>query len=91
MFADCKLDKEYKKESKFIQPFPAGTEKVPYVREDSNSNTTEEHRDDCTTENSSNNDEGAKNDIIQVQISQPDEDFKEEKVQSNPYDLPEDF
>lgn len=38
IFADCNCDKDSKKSSKkrreFIEPFPIGTEKVPYVCQD---------------------------------------------------------
>jgi hypothetical protein len=95
IFADCNCEKDYskKKESKFIEPFPAGTQKVPYVRDElTTNNNLEEGRSD-TAESNNNNYNNEKNDIIQVDIVQKEDDeyTQEKTATANPYDVPEDF
>jgi len=87
IFADCKRDSK-KKDSKFVVPFPPGTKKVPYVRDDLSINTSEDIKAEnikikYTTETSD------KSDTIQIQ--DPTQQQKHDKISTNPYDLPEDF
>lgn len=94
IFADCTVVKDKDTpENKFIQPFPPGTQKVPYVREDTNM-TSEETGRESNMENTRNNDLNIKSDIIEVKESHSTtEEYNQDdmKVKSNPYDLPEDF
>lgn len=96
LFADCKLDKE-NKNSKFIQPFPPGTKKVPYVRDDLA--ITSERQDygadveikietsikTDTTTNSGVSPEKSQVDNLYVKTASQD------KRSANPYDIPDDF
>jgi len=96
LFADCKLDKE-NKNSNFIQPFPPGTKKVPYLRDDLAS--TSERQDygadveikiepsiktDTTTDSGVNSEKSTVDNIYVKTASQ-------DKSNANPYDIPDDF
>jgi hypothetical protein len=89
IFCDFKCDtKEEKKDKNYVEPFPVGTQKVAYVRDDiSSSQILEKEKFDSGENITTNTD---KCDIIYIN-TETQLDYQEEKIAVNPYDLPEDF
>ncbi len=100
IFADCKCGKaEDNKLSKFIEPFPPGTEKVPYIRDEvSTTNTHREYTTEKNTDVQENYNTNNDKNVIQVQLGErhesPNTQPQEKPVEAvtiNPYDIPDDF
>lgn len=97
IFADIKCDKEYKKGNNYVDPFPPGTEKVPYIKQEITSNniTTEQSNTEDNDRRDTNSACLEKENTIEIknkeEATQEYNKSKEVVVNSNPYDIPDDF
>lgn len=94
---DCSFNSGRKISSKFVQPFPPGTEKVAYIRQDLSVEGDNNDNYRVNTESPLSNNDGLDiKDGREIKINNDmdlDRNDKQEAIipSNNPYDIPDDF